>query len=123
MFNKNKKLIENAHLIPDSDIEFIPIPRPCTVKGRKAFFHKWADKKEIVIKDNKFCEYVELTEYAIEENLKRVREGYISPELDVYTRKETVGIIEYEDGTVDEVSPKDIKFTEPFYNGILHIKN
>ena len=122
MFGK-KKLIENAHLIPDGDIELLPIPRPCTVRGKKAFFHRWSDKKEIVIKERELFEHAELNDYAIEAAVKSVREGYISPNFDVYTRSETVAIIEYEDGTVEEVSPREIKFTEPCYYGNLIIKN
>ena len=111
MFDKRKKLIENAHIITDSDITFEPIPRPCIVRGRKAHFHKWADKREIVIQERSLHPYAGLTDKAIDLALENVRKGYVSPDFDIYTRHETVAIVEYEDGTVEEVSPTEIKFT------------
>lgn len=119
MFGRQKKIIENSHIIPDSGFELLPIPRPCIVKERKAVFHKWAEKQAIVIQKRIFS-----NDAVIEDALLSIREGYIPPEFDAYTRRKTVAIIEYEDGTVDEVAPRDIKFTEPCYcEGMLHIKN
>ena len=122
MFGKGKT-IENAHIVPDSDIELLPLPRPCMARGVKAFFHRWSDKQEIVIQDRSIFMHETLTKCEIDNILNRVRKGYVSPEYDVYTRRETVAVVEFEDGTVDEVAPRDIKFTEPCYYGNLIINS
>jgi hypothetical protein len=62
--------------------------RPCIVKGRKALFHKWSDKSNIVPP---------------------------SPMIgghDGGVLKLTVGIIEYEDGVITECYPYEIRFVD-----------
>lgn len=56
--------------------------RPCIVKGKKAIFHRWEEKQ----KNDKLT----LSEII----------------------KETVGIVEFEDGKVKEVFPPHIKFCD-----------
>ena len=111
MFNKEKN---PRPLITCGDTEITPLPyRPCTVRGKTAIFHRWTDKKEIVIQERSPFVNARLTDEAIDLALENARKGYASPDFDIYTRRETVAILEYEDGAVDEVSPKEIKFTEP----------
>ena len=57
-----------------NDIEIKMEIRPCFVKDRKAFFHKWVHTKDL-----------------------------LGQEFEV-------GIVEYEDGQVEEVTPNNIKF-------------
>lgn len=108
MFNKKEKTIAIG-----SDTEITPLPyRPCTVRGKSAVFHRWVEKKEIVIQERSPSAYQMLTDESIAHAIENVRKGYVSPDFDIYTRRETVAIVEYEDGTVDEISPTEIKFTE-----------
>lgn len=63
--------------------------RPCKVKGKKALFHRWSDKRKI-----------------------------ISPSVAIGghnggTSQYTVGIVEYvEDGTIHECYPDEIRFLD-----------
>jgi hypothetical protein len=62
--------------------------RPCIVKGKPAAFHRWADKAQV-----------------------------ISPGLTIGSQQggqlwEVVGLVEYEDGTVCECYPYEIKFAD-----------
>ncbi|MGN0180389.1 MAG: hypothetical protein ACI4DY_13280 [Monoglobaceae bacterium] len=60
--------------------------RPCYVKGKKALFHRWADKAEVAPPSV-------------------LQGGHNSGQL-----WRVVGIIEYEDGTVHEAYPDEIRF-------------
>ncbi|MFT9496351.1 hypothetical protein [Anaerosolibacter sp.] len=62
--------------------------RPCIVKDRKALFHKWSDKSNIV-------------------DTSTMAGGHSSGVV-----KYTVGIIEYEDGVVTECYPYEIRFLD-----------
>lgn len=84
--------------------------RPCYVNGTKALFHKWIEKEQPVIKIS--CYSSGTKEYA-----KRIFEFYkennvISPDCELHKIKETVAIVELEDGTIQEVKPTDIKFCD-----------
>lgn len=82
--------------------------RPCYVNDKKALFHKWTDKEEVMLKINGF-----LYEDKIEETVKLYREkGILPPSANVEKVKNTFAIIEYEDGTIDEVRPQQIRFTD-----------
>lgn len=62
--------------------------RPCMVKKRKALFHRWSDKSEIVSP---------------------------SPMIGGHSGgviRLTVGIVEYEDGVVTECYPYEIRFLD-----------
>lgn len=62
--------------------------RPCIVNGKKALFHKW----------NEFAKVVEASPL-----IGGSPAGQI---------KYTLGMVEYEDGTVEEVLPRHIKFLD-----------
>ena len=62
--------------------------RPCLVSGKKALFHKWADKAEV-----------------LGESL--LRGGHPAGQLWL-----VVGIVEYEDGCVREAMPNQIQFID-----------
>lgn len=62
--------------------------RPCIVKGKKALFHRWADKSQV-----------------------------ISPGIAVGSHPGgqvwiVIGIVEYEDGTVHECYPHEVRFCD-----------
>lgn len=69
-------------------IEVKPWYRLCTVQGRKALFHRWADKAN-PIPESPFI------------GGNKAGQSWI-----------VVGIIEYEDGTVHEAYPYEIRFVD-----------
>ena len=62
--------------------------RACVVKGKNALFHRWADKAQTV-------------------GESPLRGGHSSGQVWL-----VVGIIEYEDGTVHEAYPYEIRFLD-----------
>lgn len=58
--------------------------RPCIVKDRKALFHKWSQSNRVVM----------------------------TGEVITHVIKNTIAIIEYENGAVTECYPYEIKFTD-----------
>lgn len=62
--------------------------RPCVVKGKKALFHRWADKAQVV-------------------GESALRGGHSAGQLWV-----VVGIVEHEDGTIREAYPYEIRFVD-----------
>lgn len=60
--------------------------RPCIVKGKNALFHRWSERAEIIEPDVGFMKYG--------------------------ITKWTVGIVEFEDGRVSEVVPREIVFID-----------
>lgn len=62
--------------------------RPCFVKGKKALFHCWEPKMQVV-------------------GESMLRGGHSAGQLAV-----TVGIVEYDDGTVHECYPYEIRFCD-----------
>lgn len=69
-----------------SDITIRMETRPCIARGKKATFHRWSDRSEII-------------EPAIAVG------GHSGGVM-----RWTVAIVEYEDGQVGEVLPRDIQF-------------
>lgn len=72
-----------------SDITIKHEVRPCIARGKKALFHRWSDRSEII-------------EPAL------MRGGHSGGVM-----KWTSAIVEFEDGQVGEVLPRDIKFLDP----------
>lgn len=62
--------------------------RPCIVNGKKALFHRWTELSNVV---SESC----------------LRGGNLAGQI-----KYTLGIVEFEDGTVEEVAPYLIKFLD-----------
>ena len=62
--------------------------RPCLVEGKKALFHRWSVKAEVV-------------------GESPLRGGHSAGQLML-----TVGIVEFEDGTIREYCPHQIKFLD-----------
>lgn len=90
--------------------------RPCYVSGKKALFHRYADKERTFVKTantNKTIYTGEDMEY-----VKRLYDdkGYLYPGFDVDVHRYTVAIVEYEDGTVAEVEPTAVRFVPGIMN-------
>lgn len=80
--------------------------RPCFVGEKRAFFHRWIDKEKLLLKINEQLNYT-----AMQYIHNRFIEDNIAPDFcDVTIHKITLGLVEYEDGTVAEVEPTSIRF-------------
>ena len=82
--------------------------RPCYANNRKALFHRWIDKEQLIIK---FSEY--LYKDTIMDIYREYRQSGLLPNS-CKTEKITMSfaIVEYEDGTVAEVEPLKIRFAD-----------
>ena len=83
--------------------------RPCFVDGKKALFHRWADKEKLIIQSK--C--------IQSPRAGRIDLNYFNSFDDshnLYKLKNIVAIVEYEDGTVAEVEPSKIKFATGIFN-------
>lgn len=76
----------------DSTITFTRELRPCYVNGAKALFHRWAEYKHIV-------------------EPSALKGGHNGGEIAFIK-----GIVEYEGGQIDEVSPREIHFYDDKIN-------
>lgn len=86
--------------------------RPCLVYGkREALFHRWMEADSIAIKFHTAISHNERKTLA-----KEIIETNIYPHYaDPVAVKRIVGLIEYHDGTLDTVEPKDIRFLDSNY--------
>jgi hypothetical protein len=86
--------------------------RPCLVYGyREALFHRWVEADSISIKFNIPISYDGRKTLA-----KEIIETNIYPHYaDPVVVKRIVGLIEYRDGTIDMVEPKDVRFLDSDY--------
>lgn len=80
--------------------------RPCLVRENKpgssikvAYFHRWADQTRIIVKA---------------QEAPKETAPYFSNLDEVIPVSSTVGIVEYEDGSIGTVEPQEIKFTDAF---------
>lgn len=83
--------------------------RQCLVHNEKALFHRWADEDEVIYKSNAMVRDFEKLK-----QLKSLYEsiGVIPYNMDVEKVRNTVAIVEFEDGTVEMVNPTDIHFID-----------
>ena len=82
--------------------------RQCLVDGRKALFHRYIDNHRYIYKFN-----IHMKPKDMEECLKVHQEkGYLPDFMDIHEGTLTVALVEYEDGTMDEVNPKNLVFLD-----------
>ena len=96
--------------------------RPCFVGERRGLFHRWEENTRILLKQStKSANY----RYA---DLCIMREhGVIPSDCSSETIQQTFGIVEFEDGCVEEIEPSRIRFvpglmTEYDFQGIEYRK-
>lgn len=89
---------------PIKEIEY----RHCTVDGKKALFHMWAETENVLLKVNALLptNTIRALKKEYETN------GYITNGFDTEKIKSIQAIVEYEDGTVDMVAPNKIVFCD-----------
>lgn len=74
--------------------------RPCYVDGRKALWHCWSNSAMIV------------RHSALWEPPRKLESGTSFDESKEECYQATMAIVEYEDGTVDEIMPYKVKFAD-----------
>ena len=77
--------------------------RPCYVDGRKAIWHCWSNQVILI-------QHSPTWQFEIER--RRVEVGKDFEERDRSSWAVTMALVEYEDGTVDEVIPTKVKFAD-----------
>ena len=72
-------------------------------------FHRWVEKEEPILHID-----ARLTPKAIRRIAEKAESGILPPvgNTNMTIQKQTLAIIEYENGRVDEVEPKDILFID-----------
>lgn len=83
--------------------------RQCLVHNEKALFHRWVDKDGVIYKSNVM--------FRDAERIKQIKSlyeatGVLPYNMDVEKVRNTVAIVEFEDGTVEMVNPTDIHFID-----------
>lgn len=87
--------------------------RECLVNDKKGVFHKWVTNSKIVFKAvKKFKNEQDNVDSTIALRDVYLNNGVIPSNVEFGTISNTYGLVEFEDGTIEEVEPKDIKFTD-----------
>ena len=85
--------------------------RPCVVDGKKAIFHRWADKCKLVVRLNGMFTEEKLRKASL--HIYQDDDLIIADRTsDVMQMQQTYGVVEYENGVVAEVEPVKIVFTD-----------
>ena len=96
---------------------YIDKTRRCYANNKKALFHKWIDIDEVLVKINSCVSPNELRR--INENIDTIITNNVySSNYNTEVIKRTYDIVEYEDGTVEYVNPKSIRFIDgkPYFD-------
>lgn len=81
---------------------------PCLVDGRKALFHRWIDKEKLVVK----FDSPTMPEKARNIMLNYRENGYLPPTVFTNKISNTYGLVEFEDGHIEEVEPTTVRFID-----------
>lgn len=82
-----REVMRHAGLTPSENAATAGL-RPCYVKGAKALFHKWVQRRELI-------------------SSSIARGGHNGGEVEL-----TLAIVEFENGQAYEVQPRDIRFAD-----------
>ena len=82
--------------------------RPCIVKRRRAIFHRWVEKEDLIF-DFKLNVKAG-THIMLKDSF--LAEKYVPEGVDVMKVKNTYGLVEYPSGKIILVEPTDIKFLD-----------
>lgn len=82
--------------------------RPCTVKGRRALFHKWIVNEDILVK----CRGPYSSDIWLKESEVIRKKRMIPPHNDIEKVTNTFALVEFEDGSVEKVRVEDIRFLD-----------
>lgn len=82
--------------------------RQCTVNSKKALFHRWVEKDQLLIKfkgifkDDRVSKLLD----------KYKTDGVLPACVDTERLPGLIALVEYEDGTIEEVSPMSVRFLD-----------
>lgn len=82
--------------------------RPCSVNGRKAWFHCWVQTEHPYFLSTSFCSREEMKEMSREIENKTI----IPSDFRVEKIARVVALVEYDNGTVVKVNPEEITFED-----------
>lgn len=82
--------------------------RPCYVGDKKALFHRWVDVERPIMRFKTHTPAI----YIREVRNQFHEQNIIPADVEIIKTKETFGVVEYEDGTIEEVHPTGIKFAD-----------
>ena len=89
--------------------------RPCSVNGRKAWFHCWIQTEHPYFIRSSFCSREEAKEMSREiENMTIIPSGFKVEKI-----AWAVALVEYDNGTVVKVNPEEITFEDGRKEGKL----
>lgn len=88
--------------------------RPCYVGGNKALFHRWEDKPRQIIRQDGLRMWS--PENLMKAYAKQYEAGILPPEFEIEFIPRTLAIVEFEDGTVLEVEPCEVRFVPGLMN-------
>lgn len=82
--------------------------RPCSVNGKNALFHRWIEVDRIVLRFK-----TNLPEDSRNRAIMEYHKTNIVPNcMERDKSRKLMALVEFEDGTVDEVLPSDIQFLD-----------
>lgn len=82
--------------------------RPCTVGDTPGTFHRWVVQDRILLEIQTFCK----TEDRIRINRDFHNNGIIGPECSAKVIRENFALIEFSDGSVGFIEPRNVRFTD-----------
>lgn len=85
--------------------------RTCTVGGVKAIFHRWAEKEDMFIKTMGCYRKQDLLE-KLRKSIETCR--VLTGGESIEKIRNTVAIVEFADGHIEEVNPVDVKFQDTY---------
>lgn len=82
--------------------------RPCYVGNKKALFHRWIDKDQVILHFNMYVTDAERDYIIYDYKANKV----VPKNCSTTVISQTFAIVEYEDGTVAEVEPIEVRFVD-----------
>ena len=82
--------------------------RPCMVNNKKALFHRWIEVSKIYLSFDKVCDY-DMMNFV----KGKFDEYHVIPKgVDANKIVVTLALVEFEDGSVEEVNPTFVRFMD-----------
>lgn len=79
--------------------------RPCFVGERRGLFHLWIEKEQVFLKPALLGANYESIDFRI-----MLENGIVPADCEWQKAKQPFGIVEFEDGIVEEIEPSKIRF-------------
>ena len=82
--------------------------RQCTIDGKRALFHRWVEKDELLLNFNTFVKPDRMVKFT--ETYKE--NGYLPNGVELERIRTLVALVEFEDGTMKEVEALSVRFLD-----------